>query len=392
MPADPAPQPQPKPTPVPEVRPVASAARLRLRHGAVVLSFFLMVVAPVLVSAWYLYTIAADQYHSSVGFTVRREETSPAVDILGGITSLSGGDSLDADILYEFIQSQRLVTEVDERLDLRRLYSKPGFDPVFAFDTDGPIEDLVSYWNQMVKISYDSSTRMIELRVLAFSPEDAQLIAEAIVDSSTQMINRLSAIARSDTTRYAGEELERAVGRLRDARGALTRFRNETQIVDPAADIQGQMGVLFSLQERLTEELIALDLLEDVTRQNDPRIDQARRRILVIEARIEEERRKFGLAGGNGKNAYADLIGQYEELTVDREFAQQAYVAALAAYDLSQAEARRQSRYLAAYVEPTLAESARYPQRGIMLGLVGLFLLVGWAIAVLVVYAVKDRR
>lgn len=389
MPADPAPQTTPQPV---EVMPVARPARVRRRHVAVLFSFFLMVVAPVTVATWYLHGVAADQFHSSVGFTVRREDTSPAVDILGGITSLSGADTSDTDILYEFIQSQQLVAEIDRQLDLRTLYSKADADPVFAFDPEGSIEDLVDYWNRMVKISYDSSTGLMELRALAFAPEDARRIAEAIVASSTEMINRLSAIAREDATGYANEELQRAVDRLKEARGAMTRFRNETQIVDPEADIQGQMGVLFSLQERLTEELISLDLLEDVTRQNDPRIGQSRRRIEVIEARIEEERRKFGLAGGNDEVAYADLIGQYEELAVDREFAEQAYVAALAAYDIAQAEARRQSRYLAAYVEPTLAETSQYPQRLVILGLLGLFLLTGWAIAVLVAYSVKDRR
>ena len=58
----------------------------------------------------------------------------------------------------------------------------------------------------------------------------------------------------------------------------------------------------------------------------------------------------------------------------------------------AQADARRQTRYLAAHVRPTLAERAEYPQRGVILWFVALFLFLTWAILVLVAYALRDRR
>ena len=65
---------------------------------------------------------------------------------------------------------------------------------------------------------------------------------------------------------------------------------------------------------------------------------------------------------------------------------------ALAAHDTAQAEARRKSRYLAAYVEPTRAQAAMFPQRELRLGLVAMFSLLGWAVLMLIAYSVKDRR
>ena len=53
--------------------------------------FLLMVLAPVGVSSWYLYTRAVDQYASTLGFTVRSEDISSASDILGGLGSTLGG-------------------------------------------------------------------------------------------------------------------------------------------------------------------------------------------------------------------------------------------------------------------------------------------------------------
>lgn len=388
------PAPTAKPARPVAIKPAATRTRGRRRHFVLLASLLLMVGVPTLGAAWYLFGIASDQYHSTVGFSVRKEEVNSPVEILGGITSLSGSTSSDTDILYEYIQSQEMVETVDAQLDLRVMYSRPDNDPYFAFDPAGNTEDLLEYWNRMVKIHYDSGTGLIELRVLAFTPDDAQTIAQAVFAQSSRMINEISAIARDDATRYARAELDRAVERLKTARQAITEYRQRTQIVDPTADIQGQMGLLNTLQAQLAEALIELDLLQETTRQSDPRISQAQRRIEVITDRIEQERKKLGVGTGvdEGGRDYATLFSEYERLSVDREFAEQAYTASLSAYDAAQSEAQRQSRYLAAYVKPTLAQSSKFPQRGLLVALMALFTFLGWAIVTLVFYSIRDRR
>lgn len=382
----------PEPVSLPTT-PVAGGARLRFRHILIMISFLVAVVLPSAGAFVYLRDYAADQYVSKVGFSVRTEEAGSALELLGGISAISNGSSSDTDILYEFIQSQKLVEQVDARLDLRALFSKPENDSYFAFDEEGSLEDLVSYWNSMVKIFYSGSNGLIQLRVHAFAAEDATLIANTIFEESSLMINRLSAIAREDSTGYAADELELSVERLKEARQALTAFRNKTQIVDPNADLQGQMGLINTLQQQLAAALIEKDLLLETTRAGDPRVSQADRKVEVIRARIQEEREKFTQGSGRGElEAYSTLISTYEGLVVEREFAEQFYLSALQTYDAARAEAQRQSRYLAAYVEPTKAESAEYPQRGLLWLLLTVFALLSWAILVLIVYSIKDRR
>lgn len=372
---------------------MASGARLRRRHWSVLASFVLGVILPVLVVAGYLWLRAADQYASTVAFSVRTEENNSALELLGGITSLSGSSSSDTDILYEYLQSQKLVEDIDAQVDLRAIWSKPEGDPVFAFDPEGTIEDLVEHWNRMVRIYYDDGAGLIEVRVLSFAAGDSQRIAQTLFEHSSEMINSLSAIAREDAIRYAREDLNNAVDRLKTAREAVTKFRNTHQLVDPSVDLATQAGLLGKLEAQLADALIESDLLATSTRADDPRVTQAQRRIEVIRDRIDAERRKLGLAGGEGdSDVYANLFGEYERLVVDREFAEKSYTTALASYEAALAESRRQSRYLAAYVQPTLAESARYPERWVLLSLSALFILLLWATLVLVVYALKDRR
>ena len=171
-------------------------------------TFLLLVALPTGGAWWYLDKRAADQYASTVGFVVRQADSpTSGGGVLGTIATLSGGgNSSDTDILYEFIKSQQLIELVDQKLDLRKIYNKPDNDPVFTLGPDASIEDLIWYWSYATRIFYDPGTGLIELRVLAFDPDDARNIADAISRQSSAMINELSAIAREDTTRYARVE------------------------------------------------------------------------------------------------------------------------------------------------------------------------------------------
>lgn len=374
--------------------PPARQATLQTRHIMVGLSFIALVLLPLVVAAWYLWFKADDQFASTVGFSVRTEEMSSPLDFLGSVTGISSSSSSDTDILYDYLNSQELVTAVNDAIDLKALWSKPEDDPVFSYDPEGSIEDLMNYWSSMVFIDYDVSTRIIEIRTLAFAPEDAQLINETVFTKSSEMINALSQIAQEDAIRLARDELQIAVSQLKAARQAVTEFRNVHQMVDPVVDIQVQAGLLGTLQQQLAAALIEMDLLMETTRGNDARVAQMRRRVEVIEQRIAAERQKLGMGGAANEDteAYASVLGEFEGLSVDREFAETTYLARLTTYNTALNEARRQSRYLAAHIVPTLAETAEYPRRFVNFGLAAVLLFLSWSILVLVGYSLRDRR
>jgi len=383
--------------PTVEVRPIAVGATMRRRHWGIVLSFAITVLLPVFVTVVYLWAVAADQYSSHTGFTVRSEESGTATDLLGGLVSFGAGNTnSDADVLYEFIQSQEIVEKVDAKLDLRGLYSIHWpRDPVFSLRPDASIEDLHAYWERVVRISFDGGNGLIDLEILAFRPEDARRVAEEIVAQSQAMINELNETAREDALRYARTDLDQAIQRIKDARGALTGFRTRTQIVDPQTDIETRLGVLQGLQQQLAEALVEAGILEQTTTDNDPRLIQTRQKIGVIRSRIAYERQTFANAenevGSLGED-YPTLIAEYESLSVDLEFAEEAYRAALTAMDVAKSNALRQSRYLATYVNPTRSQSSEYPRRFVISGLTALLLIMLWGMGALVYYSLRDRR
>ncbi|MCB1351944.1 MAG: hypothetical protein KDK03_04330 [Rhodobacteraceae bacterium] len=366
-------------------------ARPRGRHRALIASFVLIVLLPAIAATAYLHLRAADQYHSVTDFSIRSEEQgSAAAGLLGAITQINTGTASDADIIFEYIRSQKMVEDIDARLDLRRIYNKAEGDPVFTLGSNATIERLLDYWNRMVEVSYEASTGIIHVRANAFTPEDARAIAAAILAESGKVVNKLSEQARDDAVRFARDELAEAEAHLREVRKRMADFRRINRIVDPSADIAGQMGLLNALQQELAQALVDRDVLLSYAAEDDQRVIQANRRISAITDQIETERTNLGVGGKEGE--VPEIVGTYEELLVDTEFANTAYTQTLAALAAARAEARRQSRYLAPHVRPTLAESSLYPRRNLLSGLITLFLLLGWGVGMLIYYNVRDNR
>lgn len=363
----------------------------RLRHWAILASFVMLVCAPLAVVATYLWTRAADQYHSEVAFSIRSEEiASAAAGLIGALTQISSGTASDADILYEYIRSQEIVARIDADLNLRAIYNRAEGDPYFTLGDAPTIEALHGQWARMVNLNFESGTGIIHVQARAFTPEDATAIARQILAQSNALVNALSEQAREDAIRFSRDELAEATENLRAVRTRLSEFRRRYNVVDPGADVAGQMGLLNALQAELAQALVDRDVLTSYSAEGDQRVVQADRRITAITTRLNEERASLGVDGVSA--TLPELVGNYEELLVDLEFASAAYTQALAGLASARAEARRQSRYLAPHIQPTIAESALYPRRGLIVGLTGMFLLLGWGILMLAYYNVRDNR
>ena len=372
---------------------VADPASVKRRHRMIGLSFVLVVIAPVLIAATYLWGVAKDQYQSTVAFSVQTEELQTTSSLFTGLSRLAGASSSasDQEILYQYVRSQDLVADLDQKIDLRAIYSRnwPA-DPVFSFDPSGQIEDLHRFWLRNVRIKQDSSGLMT-VEVKAPNAPQAQALNSAVFDLSSVLINRIAIATRDDVLRYAREELTRAEARLTQARQEMTAFRLRSQIVDPTVDLQGQMGILNGLQSRLVDTLIELNSLK--ASETDPRRLRLEQNRDSIEALIDKERRKFGEGGkGPGGEDYATLFSEYERLLANLQFAEGTYQATMASYDSILGSAARQSRYLVAHIRPTIAERALFPQRLKLTMIVLGFGFLIWALGVLVYYSVRDRR
>ena len=374
----------------------APPARPRRRHWLIAVSFLLAVILPTLISAAYLTWTAADRYGSRLAFSIRSNQAAAPLEILGAVTQLGNSSVLtDGQVLYDFIQSQQIVETVRARLPLEAYYNRVPRDWVFSLGEDQPIEDLVDYWNRMVDVSLDPVIGILTVEARAFAPGEAQAIATEILAASADLVNRLADTAREDAVRYAAVELAGAEARLREIRMRLREFRNIEQEVDPSQNARVAIALVAGLEQELSQTRVQLDLLRGALDDSAPRIVLLNRRVDSLQARIAAERTRLGTGSAlddDGRRPLSQVVGDFEELVVDREFAEQSYTLALATYQQAEAEARRRHRYLAAHIEPTLSEDPEYPDRPLLIAAIFLLALAAWSILVLAGYNIRDRR
>ncbi|MDX0017589.1 RkpR, polysaccharide export protein [Sinorhizobium meliloti] len=373
--------------------------KLAIRHTVIAASFLGFVALPATLASLYMAFIAADQYHSTASFAVRSIEGGVSSDILGMFTQASGGSTVsDSYILMDYILSERMTADADRRFKLEDVYATRGLDFFYGIGSDLPIEDKLAYWRDMVKVSFDHASGIMQVNVKAFEPKQAQEIAQFIVDQSDSLVNSLSLSARNDVLRAAQDEVLAGEARLSKARAGLRNYRDKSQEISPEEGAKLAIQLIGGLEGELTKLNADLATAKSQMSEDTPRIRVLKTRIESLEQQLAVERQRLG-AGEKGTSAIGDpnspdvagRIAEFEELETEREFAERAYTAALGSLEKARIEANNRQRYLALFIEPTLSQMAQYPARLLNALLVILGLLFAWGIGVMSFYNIRDR-
>ncbi|WP_331376785.1 RkpR, polysaccharide export protein [Sinorhizobium chiapasense] len=375
-------------------------SKLRRRHAIIGASFLGLVAIPATLASLYMAFIAVDQYHSSTSFAVRSIEGGVSSDILGMFTQASAGSTIsDSYILMDYILSERMVEVADRKFKLEYMYATRGLDYFYGIGSEIPIEDKLEYWRNMVTVSFDHASGIMQVTVKAFDPKQAREMAQFIVDQSDNLVNSLSLAARNDVLRAAQDEVLAGEARLSKARAGLREYRDRSQEVDPVEGAKIALQLIGSLEQQLTQLNADLATAKSQMGDDTPRIRVLKTRIESLEQQIAVERQRLGTGDNAGVSTARDTsaqdvagrIAQFEELETEREFAERAYTAALTSLEKARLEANNRQRYLALFIEPTLSEMAQYPSRLLNVFLVTLGLLFAWGIGVMSYYNIRDR-
>ena len=371
----------------------------KTRHRLILLGFLLTVLLPSTVFSGYMFFWASDQYHSTTAFAVRSSQPVAATEILGMVMGGGGSESTTSNsyIVTDYIQSQAILKDLPVDIDLEAIFNRESSDFLFSMGSELPIEDRLNYWNDMVDVSFDATSSVIYVEVRSFRPEDSVTIAEAVLERSEILVNKLSEANRRQTVRYAEEAVARAEARLKAIRKQMLAYRQETQEVDPEANAEITAEMIARLdQERASREAEKATLMGYLD-EDSPRIRMLDQQIASLQGEITSVRKRLGTGGsatgeaGDRRNNLSLRLADYSELAVEEEFAQQLYVTSLASLETARREADNKSLYLATFIHPTLSEDAQYPSR--FLYSLGAFLLLAglWSVVVLLYYNVRDR-
>lgn len=352
-------------------------------------TFFVIVVAPTFLTAFYYFAIAANQYESQADFVVKtaaQTNTGYGSGLaqmfgIGGAMNPSQGDSYS---VSDFLNSHDAVTALRKRMDLVAMFRRPEADLLSALRWEAPAaEDLLRYYRQQVDVTYSPETGITTLTVRAFRPSDAERIARTLLQIGEQRVNLLNQRALGNAQRVAEDQLAQAEAAVAATQVRLTLFRQAERDIDPEHTGIAQITMQSSLQQQLALARAELSTMRATIDITSPQYTAQIQRVKALETQVA------GQAGRSGSMAQG--LSTFEALKVQQDFATKRYEAAASTLQTAREQALKQQLYVVRIVDPSLPEKALHPRRWkIVLSVLCATLLI-YGIGTLILAGVREH-
>lgn len=344
----------------------------------------LVCLSPTLLAAGYYGLIASGRYVSHAVFLVRTASKPSGDSGLGAFLSMAGLGRAEDDTftVQNFLESRDALRRLQAQMPLVDMYGRDGLDLLSRYPSvlyGSSNEDLFRFYKRMTLVNYNSTTGLTSLDAEAFRPDDALQIARSLLAMGEDLVNEVNARIHQDAVGSAEAEVKRQEERLTDAQVATTAFQNRETMIDPVSNSVMVSEIVGKLQSDLAQQQARIADMS-VASPNNPSLPVLLRQADVTRQQIVREQQRVTSA----KEGLADKLGQYQRLTLEREFATKALGVASTSLDAARTEARRKQLYIERVVEPELSDLPTLPQRGwtiftvAMVNILGLF--VGWII------------
>ena len=177
--------------------------------------------------------------------------------------------------------------------------------------------------------------------------------------------------------------------RLAIARDKLTAFRQKYGELDPLQGAQMTSGIVGSIAQQLTTDRVKLEGMLSYFKPDSPQVMTQKAVIGALERELELQRET--LTGAGDGSTYTKLLTEYQNLSIEEEFAVNAYTSALSFLKLSRNEAQRQQSYVSAFMPPTLPEKASFPNvpKEILVVLIGALLM--YTVLALIITTIREQ-
>lgn len=348
------------------------------------------VLIPVVIIVIYLFAFAKDRYQSSSIVLVKQVADTPVADAsgIGALLGMPNTSREDSQILKEYITSRDMIEKLDQTLNLREEFSSV-HDPIFALPKDAPIEDLVKYFNKMIKVELDEKTMMLHVHDQGFSPEFSLKLNQELLKQSDAFINEISQAIAEEQQVFAQQQYSDAATQLDQARQAVLQYQNENEIFDPELQAKAVATLIAGLQSSLaqlkTEERTLLSYLTPEAAQ----VIALRSQIAALQQQINTENAK--LTSPNNLKLNKN-VADFEALKAQVEFAADLYKISLVSLEKARLEASRKLKKLIVISTPRLAQEALYPRK-VYISLTSFLLLnIIFGIGLLIHSIIREHR
>ena len=326
--------------------------------------FCAMVIAPVVVSMFYLIFVATPLYEARSIIAITKSSDAGS----GSRSGLLGGLQKPSNLpevfrAHSYIKSQALMDSLEAELALVTELSSDAIDPLRRLRTI-PVLSLSKrvQFDRFVETSIDIQSGLLTLYVRAPSNAQAISVSEAVLRNAEVQVLALGQQLFDKRQSHAAEVRAASEVQVADAQAALVALQFKYQEVDPKNRVE-------SIYARIKEfEDEAQRLNNDIQKAQIAGVGDSpqTQKIVELEAHIREqigqEREKLVAPNGSSATSLNNILMEYELASLEVDLAREAVKTAIEAQAEAGREAALNRSLFQVVVPPRTAQIAIYPK------------------------------
>ncbi|WBA17137.1 lipopolysaccharide biosynthesis protein [Salinivibrio kushneri] len=356
--------------------------------------FFLLVVIPTLLFAFYQLVWATERYESQAQVIVQQPDGMATMDasmaVLSGLGVTNSGVS-DTELVKAYILSNDMLRYLDKQLNLRQHYANQSIDWFSRLAEDATREEFLQYYQNHLEVYIDSNSSIVHVYSQGFDKDFAQVLTQTIVNRAEWYINSIGHKLAEEQLKFIKHEHENIEKRLEKAQVKLMNFQQRYNLLDPTAEGTAMQKITYGLEGQVSAKEAELKGLSSIMSATAPQVMQAKNQLQALKEQLEKERAKLAEEDGS-VTPLSEVLAKFTDLKVKMELALQAYTSSQVSLEKSRIEAYRQLKYLMVVEAATPPEDAKYPDAFYNISLFAVIAAILFAIGNIILSTIRELK
>jgi capsular polysaccharide transport system permease protein len=351
--------------------------------------FLSIVLLPWIVCAAYIVLFKSPVYESNAKVLVENSSAEAAMNINLGL--LGGTDNSNVYLTKDYITSRDMMEHIDSKLSIINYYQSKNIDHLSRLKSNAKQKDRLEYYQNMVSVHFDASTKELLLSTRAYDAEFARKVLEEILLQTKVFVNRIANTLANDQYEFAEKQLKLAKQKLFDAEKKILAFQNNHGMFDPKQAVQVISDVMAQLKSKLVEKQTELITYSAFLRPKSSKVVALKQEIESLKKQIRTQ--TTSLLGDNQKKKKLNsVLIDFEILQLNLKFATAEYEAAQQAFDAAKMKMAKQQNLVIEIVSPNLPDDYAYPKISYELINIFIMLLILFGLLKMTIMVVEEHR
>lgn len=336
--------------------------RDRIFSGILMVIVLITFVLPMAGGTVYYTAIASPGYVSEVRFIVRssvpllsrNRYSSDTVEPKAKIAQ-------DTAVLLNYLDSPAMIQDLEKKIDFINVYGRDDIDLISRIPENPTQDEILKYWKKHYSASVNPKSGIVELNVVAYSPQEAHELVTLVLQLSEQQINRLNSGMWDDLRNSTQKDVDAATKEVSDLRSKIRDTQNQTGVFDVGLSAESLTTILTGIETRIADLKGRRFALSQSVKEGSPQLSDMDRQLAGLEQQSQELRAKATGLSGDGSGNLADYSSVFDQIKLDLKMAEQKLKLAITDLEKVKLVSSLQLIYVDNFTEPTTPDENKYP-------------------------------